>query len=171
MTPEDLAVAVRERVLELQSEGVLAGQAPDDVVIERPKNREHGDYATPVALTLAKSAGRPPREIAELVAGRLSGVVGITEADVAGPGFINIRLAADAQGAVARQVVDAGADYGHSSLLAGRRFNVEFISANPTGPIHLGHTRWAAVGDALARVLAAAGAAGAACRWIVSAPR
>lgn len=158
MTPEDLAVAVRECVLALQAEGSLAGQAPDEVVIERPKNRDHGDYATPVALTLAKSAGRPPREIADLVATRLAAVEGIAEAEVAGPGFINVRLAADAQGVVARQVVDAGPDYGHGNLLAGRRFNVEFISANPTGPLHLGHTRWAAVGDALARVLAAAGA-------------
>ena len=158
MTPEDLAVAVRECVLALQAEGSLAGQAPDEVVIERPKNRDHGDYATPVALSLAKSAGRPPREIADLVATRLAAVEGIAEAEVAGPGFINVRLAADAQGVVARQVVDAGPDYGHGNLLAGRRFNVEFISANPTGPLHLGHTRWAAVGDALARVLAAAGA-------------
>jgi len=158
MTPEDLAIAVRECVLALQAEGSLAGQAPDEVVIERPKNRDHGDYATPVALTLAKSAGRPPREIADLVATRLAAVEGISEAEVAGPGFINVRLAADAQGVVARQVVEAGPGYGHGSLLAGRRFNVEFISANPTGPLHLGHTRWAAVGDALARVLAAAGA-------------
>ena len=158
MTPEDLAVAVRECVLALQAEGSLSGQAPDEVVIERPKNRDHGDYATPVALTLAKSAGRPPREIADLVATRLAAVDGISEAEVAGPGFINVRLAADAQGVVARQVVEAGPGYGHGSFLAGRRFNVEFISANPTGPLHLGHTRWAAVGDALARVLAAAGA-------------
>ena len=158
MTPEDLAVAVRACVLALQAEGSLAGQAPDEVVIERPKNRDHGDYATPVALTLAKSVGRPPREVAQLIAERLLTVEGITEAEVAGPGFINIRLGAEAQGILARQVVDAGAAYGGSDLLTGRRFNVEFISANPTGPIHLGHTRWAAVGDALARVLSAAGA-------------
>jgi len=158
MTPEDLAVAARACVLALQAEGSLAGQAPDEVVIERPKNRDHGDYATPVALTLAKSVGRPPREVAQLIAERLLTVEGITEAEVAGPGFINIRLGAEAQGILARQVVDAGAAYGGSDLLTGRRFNVEFISANPTGPIHLGHTRWAAVGDALARVLSAAGA-------------
>jgi len=158
MTPEDLAVAARACVLALQAEGSLAGQAPDEVVIERPKNRDHGDYATPVALTLAKSVGRPPREVAQLIAERLLTVEGITEAEVAGPGFINIRLGAEAQGILARQIVDAGAAYGGSDLLSGRRFNVEFISANPTGPIHLGHTRWAAVGDALARVLSAAGA-------------
>ena len=158
MTPEELAAEVRGCVVTLQAEGALTGEPPADVVIERPKNRDHGDYATPVALTLAKSAGRPPREVAALIAGRLAEAEGIDGVDVAGPGFINIRLAADAQGALASQVVEAGADYGHGSLLAGRRFNVEFISANPTGPIHLGHTRWAAVGDALARVLAASGA-------------
>ena len=158
MTPEDLSAAVRACVVALQAEGALAGAAPAEVVIERPKNRDHGDYATPVALTLAKVAGRPPREIADLVARRLGEVPGVAEAEVAGPGFINIRLAADAQGVLAGQVVEAGANYGRIDLLAGRRFNVEFISANPTGPLHLGHTRWAAVGDALARVLAAAGA-------------
>jgi arginyl-tRNA synthetase len=158
MTPEDLAVAVRECVLALQAEGSLAGQAPDEVVIERPKNRDHGDYATPVALTLAKSAGRPPREIADLVAARLAAGEGISEAEVAGPGFINVRLAADAQGVVARQVVEAGESYGCGVGHAGQTINVEFISANPTGPIHLGHTRWAAVGDAIARVLEADGA-------------
>lgn len=158
MTPQDLAVAVRDCIAALQAEGSLAGELPAEVVIERPKNRDHGDYATPVALTLSRSAGRPPRDIAAVVAQRLGAVPGILQAEVAGPGFINIRLAADAQGIVARQVVEAGAAYGRSDQLAGRRFNVEFISANPTGPIHLGHTRWAAVGDALARVLAAAGA-------------
>lgn len=151
-------MTVRECIKALQGEGALAGDLPAEVIIERPKNKDHGDYATPVALTLAKTAGRPPREIAELVADRLRGAAGIGDAEVAGPGFVNIRLAADAQGAIARGVVDAGEGYGRIEMLGGRRFNVEFISANPTGPLHLGHTRWAAVGDALARVLAAAGA-------------
>ena len=158
MTPEDLAAMVRECIGSLQAEGALAGELPAEVIIERPKNKDHGDYATPVALTLAKTAGRPPREIAELVADRLRAAAGIGDAEVAGPGFVNIRLAADAQGAIARGVVEAGEGYGRIAMLGGRRFNVEFISANPTGPLHLGHTRWAAVGDALARVLAAAGA-------------
>ena len=158
MTPEDLSVAVRDCVVALQSEGALGGEAPAEIVIERPKNRDHGDYATPVALTLAKSAGRPPREIATMVAERLRQIPGVADVEVAGPGFLNIRLAAEAQGLVAGQVVEAGADYGRGTLLEGRRVNVEFISANPTGPLHLGHTRWAAVGDALARVLGAAGA-------------
>lgn len=158
MTPEDLSVAVRDCVVALQSEGALGGEAPAEIVIERPKNRDHGDYATPVALTLAKSAGRPPREIATMVAERLREIPGVADVEVAGPGFLNIRLAAEAQGLVAGQVVEAGADYGRGTLHEGRRVNVEFISANPTGPLHLGHTRWAAVGDALARVLGAAGA-------------
>lgn len=158
MTPEDLSVAVGDCVAALQAAGALGGETPADIVIERPKNRDHGDYATPVALTLAKSAGRPPREIADMVAERLRQVAGVADVEVAGPGFLNIRLAADAQGLVAGQVVEAGEEYGRVALLEGRRVNVEFISANPTGPLHLGHTRWAAVGDALARVLAAAGA-------------
>ncbi|MEY2965787.1 MAG: Arginine--tRNA ligase [Actinomycetota bacterium] len=158
MTPEDLAATVRECIEALQAEGALTGDLPAEVIIERPKNKDHGDYATPIALTLAKTAGRPPREIAELVAERLARANGIGDAEVAGPGFVNIRLAADAQGAIARGVVEAGEGYGRIDLLAGQRFNVEFISANPTGPLHLGHTRWAAVGDALARVLAAGGA-------------
>jgi arginyl-tRNA synthetase len=158
MTPEDLAATVRECIEALQAEGALTGDVPAEVIIERPKNKDHGDYATPIALTLAKTAGRPPREIAELVAERLARANGIGDAEVAGPGFVNIRLAADAQGAIARGVVEAGEGYGRIDLLAGQRFNVEFISANPTGPLHLGHTRWAAVGDALARVLAAGGA-------------
>jgi len=158
MTPEDLAASIGACIEALRSEGLLTGEAPAEVVIERPKNKDHGDYATPVALTLAKSAGLPPRDVAGLIVERLAQVPGVAEAEVAGPGFINIRLAADAQGVVARQVVQAGAGYGHIDMLDGQRFNVEFISANPTGPLHLGHTRWAAVGDALARVLSAAGA-------------
>jgi len=164
MTPEDLADAVRAVVAQLQAEGTLArrdgepGELVSEVVIERPRSKDHGDYATPVALTLAKVAGRPPREIAEALAQRLADLPGIADAEVAGPGFVNLRLAADAQGAVARTIVEAGDTYGHGTGNAGRTINVEFISANPTGPIHLGHTRWAAVGDALGRVLAADGA-------------
>ena len=128
------------------------------VAVERPKSREHGDYATNVALTLAKSLGKNPREIAETLVRRLRSINGIANADVAGPGFVNIVLAAAAAGEIARTIVVAGATFGQSEVLAGTRINVEFISANPTGPLHLGHTRWAAVGDALARILSAAGA-------------
>lgn len=158
MTPDALARAVRDVLVALVADGNLPGPVPDDVVIERPRSKEHGDYATPVALTLAKSAGVPPRSVAELIAGGLAAQPGIASAEVAGPGFVNIRLAADAQGALAGQIVESGIAYGENDALAGVRVNVEFISANPTGPIHLGHARWAAVGDAIARVLEAAGA-------------
>ncbi len=158
VTPEDLANVVRAALMELASSGELAIEVPDEIVIERPKVKEHGDYATPVALTLAKVAGRPPRQIAELLAQRLTDTPGITRVDVAGPGFLNLTVAADALGALAQDIVTTGATYGTSATLTGQNFNVEFISANPTGPLHLGHTRWAAVGDAIARVLAAAGA-------------
>mgnify|MGYP003333150384 FL=1 len=123
------------------------------VAVERPKSREHGDYATNVALTLAKSLGKNPREIAETLVRRLRSINGIANADVAGPGFVNIVLAAAAAGEIARTIVLAGATFGQSEVLTGTSINVEFISANPTGPLHLGHTRWAAVGDALARIV------------------
>ena len=129
-----------------------------EIVIERPKSREHGDYATNVAMVLAKRVQRPPREIAEALASELGGYAGIAQVDVAGPGFVNITLEAASHAEVARTVVEAGPDYGVGDALAGTKVNVEFISANPTGPLHLGHTRWAAVGDAIARVLRAAGA-------------
>lgn len=158
MNPEQLASTVRATIDALAVEGALRLTESPDVRIERPKSREHGDYATNVALALAKQVGLPSRDLASLIAGRLADVEGIASAEVAGPGFINIRLDAAAQGDVARVAVEAGASWGHGTSLAGRRVNVEFISANPTGPLHLGHTRWAAVGDAIARVLAAAGA-------------
>ncbi len=158
MTPESLAEAVADAVRALFTAGTLAGDAPDAVRLERPKSRDHGDYATNIALTLAKQVGRPPREVAELIAAAVTGIPGVAGVEVAGPGFINIRLDSATQGALARSIVNAGPAYGTGDSLAGLSVNVEFISANPTGPLHLGHTRWAAVGDALARVLAAAGA-------------
>lgn len=158
MTPDDLAAAVSTLVSTLADEGAFRLDAAPDVRVERPKSREHGDYATNVALALAKQTGMPPRELAGMLAQRLATVEGIASAEVAGPGFINVRLDSATQGGLARTVVEAGPLWGHGTSLAGRVVNVEFISANPTGPIHLGHTRWAAVGDAIARVLAAAGA-------------
>ena len=128
------------------------------MTVERPRQREHGDWASNVALQLAKKAGMPPRELAEVVAARLGQVDGIGRVDVAGPGFLNITLEAAAAGELARTVVEAGAGYGRSDMLAGQRINLEFVSANPTGPLHIGGVRWAAVGDALARVLQASGA-------------
>ena len=158
MTPAELSDAVRAAVQAAIDAGELAVLVPPEVRVERSKNRDHGDYATNVALQLAKPAGRPPREVAALVAGRLRTTAGIAEVDVAGPGFLNLTLDSAAQGTLARSVVEAAQAYGRSDALAGQRINLEFISANPTGPLHLGHTRWAAVGDALARVLSAAGA-------------
>ncbi len=145
---------------DLVAEGAitLPDGVPSTVLVERPKVREHGDYATNVALQLGKKAGLNPREFAGLLAERLSGRDDISSVEVAGPGFLNVRVAAAAQGTVAEDVVRAGAAYGTNDASVGQRINLEFISANPTGPLHLGHTRWAAVGDALARVLRASGA-------------
>jgi arginyl-tRNA synthetase len=161
MTPDQLAAAVRGVVLDAVADGSLAldpALVPAEVVIERPRNPEHGDYATNVALQLAKPAGSPPRAVAELLATRLAGVEGIASVEVAGPGFLNVVLDTAAFGELARAIVTAGERYGRVDRYAGTSVNVEFISANPTGPLHLGHTRWAAVGDAIARVLEAAGA-------------
>ncbi|MGW0431178.1 arginine--tRNA ligase [Micromonospora sp. NPDC003197] len=131
---------------------------PETTAVERPRNPEHGDYASTLAMQLAKRAGVPPRELATALAERLGQEPGIKSVEIAGPGFLNIRLEAAAAGQLARAVVEAGPAYGRSDHLAGQKVNLEFVSANPTGPIHLGHTRWAAVGDSLRRVLAAAGA-------------
>ena len=158
MTPAELSTAVRAAVQAAVDAGDLAVSVPDAVKVERPKVKEHGDYATSVALQLAKPAGRPPREVAEAVAVQLRQADGVVAVDVAGPGFLNITLDSAAQGELARTVVDAGQSYGSSQVSAGHRFNLEFVSANPTGPLHLGHVRWAAVGDALARILQLTGA-------------
>ena len=138
--------------------GDLSVPVPSTVTVERPKNRDHGDYATNVALQLAKAAGKPPRAVAEVLAGRLVATSGIKQVDIAGPGFLNITLDAAAQGELARTIVLAGEGYGRGDALTGQNINLEFVSANPTGPIHIGGVRWAAVGDALARTLRAAGA-------------
>ncbi|HEY5137081.1 MAG TPA: arginine--tRNA ligase [Candidatus Nanopelagicales bacterium] len=161
MTPDQLAAAIRHAVVQAVEDGVLdlePHQVPDEVTVERPRNPEHGDYATNIAMQVAKPAGVSPRAVAELVAVRLRDVGGIAEVDIAGPGFLNITLDAATLGELARSVVTAGETYGRIDRYAGVKVNVEFISANPTGPLHLGHTRWAAVGDAIARVLEAAGA-------------
>jgi arginyl-tRNA synthetase len=158
VTPAELSLAVAAAVRASVDAGELAVEPPAEVKIDRPKVKDHGDYATSIALQLAKPAGRPPREVAEAIAVHLRGAPGVARVDVAGPGFLNIVLDSAAQGELARTVVTAGADYGHSQTLAKKRINLEFISANPTGPLHLGHARWAVVGDALGRVLGAAGA-------------
>ncbi len=134
------------------------GAALPEVRIERPKNREHGDWATNVAMQLAKKVGRAPRDVAAVVRDRLQGTAGVAAVDVAGPGFLNITLDAAAAGEIARTVVEQGEAFGRARSLAGTSVNLEFVSANPTGPVHLGGTRWAAVGDSLARVFEAQGA-------------
>ncbi|MBS2535535.1 arginine--tRNA ligase [Catenulispora sp. NF23] len=159
MTPEQLSQAVLDTVHAAVADGALTLSAvPATVTVERPKNRDHGDYATNVALQLTKAAGMPPRALAELLADRLRKVEGIAGVDIAGPGFLNLKLAAGAAGEVAKTIVEQGAAYGRSQTFVGQNVNLEFVSANPTGPLHLGHTRWAAVGDALGRLLEAAGA-------------
>ena len=158
MTPEQLRNVVRTAVAAAVDRGALAVPVPEDVVVERPKNPEHGDYATNVALRLAKPAGRPPREVAEVLAEELRAQPGIAAVDVAGPGFLNITLAQGALGRIAVEAVTAGPAYGHTDTLAGQKLDLEFVSANPTGPVHIGGTRWAAVGDALGRLLEASGA-------------
>jgi arginyl-tRNA synthetase len=153
---EDLVRATASDVLTRR--GLDLAALPADVGVERPRNPEHGDYATNVALRAAKKAGVPPRDLAGWLAEALAEREGIANAEVAGPGFINIRLAADAQGAIVGEVLGAGEGYGTGDEYAGRNVNLEFVSANPTGPIHLGAARWAAVGDTLGRVLGARGA-------------
>ena len=159
MNPQELAAAVSSAVAASLDAGEFSGTRPSEVVVERPKNRDHGDYATNVALRMAKAAGRPPREVAEAIAARLRTTDGIAKVEVAGPGFLNITLASGSLGQLARTIVDAGEAYGRADAFAGQRINLEFVSANPTGPLTLASARWAAVGDALARVLTAQGAA------------
>ena len=159
MTPDQLAAAVLAAARAVFADrGLDDSVLPASTAVERPRNPEHGDYASTLALQVAKQAGVRPREIATALAERLGQTAGIKSVEVAGPGFLNIRLEAAAAGELARMVVAAGPRYGHSDALAGQRINLEFVSANPTGPIHLGGVRWAAVGDALARLLRATGA-------------
>ncbi|SFB72767.1 arginyl-tRNA synthetase [Nocardioides terrae] len=160
MTPEQLSTAIVDVLTTLSDDGVLAlpDGVPASVTVERPRQKGHGDYATNVALQLAKKAHTNPRSLAELIGARLTEHDSVAGVEVAGPGFLNVTVSTGAQGAVAAQVVAAGPAYGHTETLAGQRINVEFISANPTGPLHLGHTRWAVLGDAIGRVLSAAGA-------------
>jgi len=159
VTPADLSAAILRILAMLQGEGRLSAlELPAEVVVERPKNREHGDWATNVAMQMAGKFGMKPRDFAELLTSELSQEPGIKQVDIAGPGFINLTLSAAAAGELAKAIVEAGAAYGRGTDLAGIKLNLEFVSANPTGPIHLGGTRWAAVGDSLARVFEAQGA-------------
>ncbi|MBS42237.1 MAG: arginine--tRNA ligase [Nocardioides sp.] len=160
MNPAQLSATVVSALEALVESGALTleGGVPDQVTVERPRDKSHGDYATNVALQLAKKAGTNPRALATQLAERLLADDGIAAVDVAGPGFINVTVAADAQGKVASDVVAAGAAYGTNDAFAGEKVNLEFVSANPTGPLHIGGVRWAAVGDALGRIFTASGA-------------
>lgn len=161
VTPEELSSQIRAALLSSIDRGDIslsADQVPAQIKVERPRQREHGDWSTNVAMQLAKKAGMKPRDLAQLLADQLTELEGITGVEIAGPGFINIRLAANAAGELARTIVNAGSEFGRGETLAGHNINLEYISANPTGPLHIGHTRWAAVGDALVRTLRAAGA-------------
>ncbi|MEY4423132.1 MAG: hypothetical protein RLZZ258_235 [Actinomycetota bacterium] len=159
MTPADLSAAIVRILAELQADGRLGeGALPAEVVVERPKNRDHGDWATNVAMQLAGKFGMNPRAFAELLSTELSKVAGVEKVDIAGPGFINLTLSAAAAGELAKAIVEAGDAFGLGTDLAGVKLNLEFVSANPTGPIHMGGTRWAAVGDSLARIFEAQGA-------------
>ncbi|MGK9221541.1 MULTISPECIES: arginine--tRNA ligase [unclassified Microbacterium] len=161
MNPDSLAaalLAVLSPIAERRRPEESLDLAAADVVFERPKNRDHGDWATNIAMKLAKRLGANPRELAQEIADALGSVDGIASVEVAGPGFINIRLDAAAAGVLAKTIVDAGAAYGRNETQVGNTINLEFVSANPTGPLHIGHTRWAALGDSIARVLKASGA-------------
>ncbi|HZN80302.1 MAG TPA: arginine--tRNA ligase [Mycobacterium sp.] len=159
MTPADLAELLKTTAAAVLSEhGLDTSALPATVTVERPRNPEHGDYATNIALQLAKKVGANPRELAGWLATALANQDGIASADVAGPGFVNLRIEASAQGVIVNNVITSGANYGDSDALKGSNINLEFVSANPTGPIHIGGTRWAAVGDALGRLLATQGA-------------
>jgi arginyl-tRNA synthetase len=159
VTPADLAELLKTTATAVLTEhGLDPAALPSTVTVERPRNPEHGDYATNLALQLGKKVGANPRELAGWLAAALTEANGIASADVAGPGFVNLRIEASAQGVIVNDVIAAGTDYGHSDVLKGQKVNLEFVSANPTGPIHIGGTRWAAVGDALGRLLSTQGA-------------
>ena len=158
VNPADLSAAMLAVVTDVVARrGGSVGVTVDDLVLERPRNREHGDWASNIAMKLAKPLGANPRELADEVAEGVRALEGVASVDVAGPGFINITLDAASAGALAKTIVEQGAEYGHGDLYAGVTINLEFVSANPTGPIHIGGVRWAAVGDSLARIFQSQG--------------
>ncbi|MGO1539078.1 MAG: arginine--tRNA ligase [Leucobacter sp.] len=160
MTPQELSSALASILHDIITERGTADLSvtAQDTQVERPKNREHGDWASNIAMKFAKKIGANPRDLAEQVVARVADIDGVASAEVAGPGFINITLDAASAGETARRVVEQGEAYGRGDVLSGQCINLEFVSANPTGPLHMGHTRWAALGDSTARVLRAAGA-------------
>ena len=158
MTPEELSKTIKESLESLIASQKLEVSVIPEIKIERPKSKDHGDFSSNIALMVAKPAGKNPRDVAQLLVDDLSKNSGIKKIEIAGPGFLNFTLDSASLGELARTIIEQADKYGHTDLLKGETINIEFISANPTGPLHLGHTRWAAVGDAIARVLAASGA-------------
>jgi arginyl-tRNA synthetase len=161
MNPDALSTAIAEAtrtVIGARDETIAASIVDSDVALERPKNRDHGDWATSIALKVAKRVDMNPRDVAQELHAALLAIAGIKAVDIAGPGFLNITLDASAAGEIARTIIDAGDTFGHNDTLAGQSINLEFVSANPTGPLHIGHTRWAGLGDSIGRVLRASGA-------------
>lgn len=161
MTPEELSSAIDGALTAAFEAGELTltdGETAPAVRVERPKNRDHGDWATNIALQISKKVGKNPREVAQILAARITEITGVASVDIAGPGFLNITLDAAAAGELAKTIFEQGSAFGTNETLAGQTINLEFVSANPTGPIHLGGTRWAAVGDSLARIFISQGA-------------
>jgi len=161
MNPDALSTAIAEAtrtVIGARDEAIAVSIVDSDVALERPKNRDHGDWATSIALKVAKRVDMNPREVAQELHAALSAIAGIKAVDIAGPGFLNISLDASAAGEIARTILNSGSTFGHNGTLAGQSINLEFVSANPTGPLHIGHTRWAGLGDSIGRVLRASGA-------------
>ncbi|MFM7014583.1 MAG: arginine--tRNA ligase [Actinomycetota bacterium] len=159
MTPAELALAIRRILEQMQSDGKLpAAELPEEIVVERPRSREHGDWATNAAMQLAQRFELKPRDFAELLSAEIAKLSEVSKVDIAGPGFINITFKLASAGGLAKTIVELQAEYGKGQSLSGLKMNLEFVSANPTGPIHMGGTRWAAVGDSLARLLQFQGA-------------
>ena len=150
---EILESALKAAISRAISQGELSGTTPESITLERPKNREHGDYATSIALQLAKVAGKTPREVAQIILDQLKGVDSISALDIAGPGFINITLHRASQAELVATIIKTGKEFGHGSALTGVRINLEFISANPTGPLHVGHGRGLIFGKTLSNIL------------------
>ncbi|WP_124055257.1 arginine--tRNA ligase [Arcanobacterium ihumii] len=160
MTPEELSAFIRASLSESIVDGTISlseDDVPTEIKVERPRSREHGDWSTNIAMQLAKKAGTNPRAFASILVEKLENSSDIAKTDIAGPGFINITLNVAAAGELARSILDAGTEYGRNTAGRGETVNLEFVSANPTGPIHVGGARWAAVGDSLARILEATG--------------
>ena len=155
---DSLAAEVQAAIARAFTAAGFSGAIPETITLERPKNRDHGDYSTSIALQLAKAADKNPRDVATVLQKEIAQIAGISRVDIAGPGFINITVDRGTQAELVQHILTSGESYGRGNSLTGTAINLEFISANPTGPLHLGHTRWAAVGDALGRVLSAAGA-------------